>query len=196
MKSLLVLVVLIFSFLQGFSQEKNYEITVAGIHIGDMKVHRYDSGELSYYKIRSKVSLWLLFRIEVEYNMTSSYRGNQLISSTSSTHSNKGDFRSSTNWTGKYYVVDVDAYKYKKDTVIRQPIRFNAGKLYFEKPPDDQAVYADNFGILTKAETDGNTVVMDILGNSNTYRYSNSIMSDATMYHPLKDFRVTLVSDP
>lgn len=177
------------------AQEKNYAISVAGVHIGDMTVQRYDSGALAYYKIKSKVSLWLLFHIEVEYNMISAYRGDQMISSVSETRSNRGDFKSTTKWNGKYYVVDIDAYKYKKDTTINHPINFNAGKLYFEKPPDDQLVYADNFGLLTRVETRGNSVVVDIMGNSNTYNYSDGIMSDAKMYNPLKDFRVTLISD-
>jgi hypothetical protein len=188
-------VVFVFSFAAVHAQEKNYEISVAGVHIGDMTVQRYDSGALSYYEINSKVSLWLLFRIEVEYSMISSYRGDQLVSSTSETHSNKGDFKSTTKWNGKYYVVDINAYKYKKDTTINRPIHFNAGKLYFEKPPDDQLVYADNFGVLAKAEAKGSAVVVDVLGNSNTYNYSGDTMSDAKMYNPLKDFRVTLTSE-
>lgn len=177
------------------AQEKNYEISVAGVHIGDMTVQRYDSGSLSYYKIKSKVSLWLLFKIHVEYNMISAYQGDQLVFSTSETHSNKGDFKSKTKWTGKYYEVDIDAYKYKKDTTINRPIHFNAGKLYFEKPPDDQLVYADNYGVLAKAEADGNSIIVDVLGKTNTYNYSRGVMSDAKMYNSLKDFRVTLVSN-
>ncbi len=195
MRALVLTAVFIFTFVAVHAQEKNYDISVAGIHIGDMTVQRYDSGALSYYEIKSKVSLWILFRIEVEYNMISSYRGDQLVSSTSETHTNKGDFKSKTKWNGKYYVVDIDAYKYKKDTTINRPINFNAGKLYFEQPPDDQLIYADNFGVLTKGETNGNSVVVDILGNRNTYNYSDGIMSDAKMYNPLKDFRVTLISD-
>ncbi|MEO8475413.1 MAG: DUF6134 family protein [Chryseolinea sp.] len=195
MKSLILPVVFVLALAGAQAQEKNYDITVAGVHIGDMTVQKYDSGLLSYYEIKSKVSLWLLFRIKVEYNMISAYRGDQLVSSTSETHSNKGDFKSTTKWNGKYYVVDIDAYKYKKDTTINQPINFNAGKLYFEKPAANQLVYADNFGLLTKPDAHGNSVIVDILGNSNTYYYSGGIMSDAKMYNPLKDFRVTLASD-
>lgn len=195
MRLLLLSAVLTFTFVAVHAQEKNYEISVAGVHIGDMTVQRYTSGSLSYYEIKSKVSLWLLFRIDVEYNMISAYQGNQLVSSTSETHSNKGDFKSTTKWNGKYYVIDIDGYKYKKDTTINRPIYFNAGKLYFEKPADDQLIYADNFGILTKAEANGNSIVMDILGKTNTYNYSGGVMSDAKMYNPLKDFRVRLVSN-
>lgn len=176
------------------AQQKVYSITVAGISIGDLNIKRFDKGDLTHYEMSTKISFWLFFRVEAEYAMTAVYRGDQMISSKSQTHTNKGDFKSSTEWDGKQYQVHIDAYQYKKDTVIVEPIRFNVGRMYFDKPAPGQKIYADNFGLLTPAEKSGNEIVVRILGNANTYRYRENVMYDASMYHPVKNYRVKIIS--
>ncbi|HTF18728.1 MAG TPA: DUF6134 family protein [Chryseolinea sp.] len=176
------------------AQKKDYEISVAGIEIGSLTITRELKGDLTHYDLKSKVKLWLFFRIEAEYNMTAVYRGDQLISSKSQTHTNKGDFKSSTEWDGHQYRVNIDAYEYKKDTLIAEPIHFNVGRMYFEKPVQGQKIYADNFGLLIPAVKNGDGIVVRILGNASTYHYKGNVMFDASMYHPLKNYRVKIVS--
>jgi hypothetical protein len=175
-------------------QQKVYAITVAGINIGDLNIKRYDKADLTYYEMSTKISFWLFFRVEAEYAMTAVYRGDQLITSKSQTHTNKGDFKSSTEWDGHQYKINIDAYQYKKDTIITEPIHFNVGRMYFDKPSPGQKIYADNFGLLTPAQKKGDDIVVRILGNANTYHYKGNEMIDASMYHPIKNYRVKIVS--
>lgn len=175
------------------AQQKLYDITVAGISIGNLDIKRYDKADLTYYEMSTKISFWLLFRIEATYAMTAIYKGDQMISSTSQTHTNKGDFKSSTVWNGHQYEIHIDAYKYKKDTLIAEPIRFNVGRMYFDKPSPGQKIYADNFGLLVPAEKSDDQIVVRILGNANRYYYKNNDMHEASMYHPVKNYRVKMI---
>ena len=188
------LVAFLFCSLTTLAQQKVYNITVAGISIGDLNIRRYDKADLTHYEMSTKISFWLFFRVEATYAMQAVYRGDQLISSKSQTHTNKGDFKSSTEWDGRQYQIHIDAYQYKKDTVIVEPTHFNVGRMYFDKPAAGQKIYADNFGLLTPAEKSGNEIVVRILGNSNTYRYKDNVMYDASMYHPVKNYRVKIVT--
>jgi len=174
-------------------QQKLYDITVAGISIGNLDIKRYDKAEFTYYEMSTKISFWLLFRIEAEYVMSAVYKGDQMISSKSQTHTNKGDFKSSTVWNGHQYEIHIDAYKYKKDTLISEPIHFNVGRMYFDKPAPGQKIYADNFGLLTPAEKSEDQMIVRIQGNANRYFYENGAMYEATMYHPVKNYRVKLI---
>jgi hypothetical protein len=175
------------------AQQKVYAITVAGINIGNLNIKRYNKSDLTYYEMSTKIKFWLFFKIEADYAMTAVYRGDQLISSKSQTHTNKGDFKSSTEWDGHQYRVNIDAYEYKKDTVIAEPIHFNVGRMYFDKPAQGQKIYADNFGLLTPAQKSADEIVVRILGNANTYRYRGNEMYEASMYHPVKNYRVKIV---
>lgn len=193
-RMVMVWVVISLTVIAVSAQEKTYAITVAGINIGNLSIKRYDKGDLTHYELYTKIKLWLLFKIEATYAMQAVYRGDQLISSKSQTHTNKGDFKSSTVWDGQKYQVNIDAYEYKKDTLISEPIHFNVGRMYFDKPTHGQRIYADNFGVLTPADKKGDEVVVRILGNANTYRYkNNNNMFDASMYHPIKNYRVKLI---
>jgi hypothetical protein len=175
-------------------QQKVYAITVAGINIGDLNIKRYDKADLTYYEMSTKISFWLFFRVDADYAMTAVYRGDQLLTSKSQTHTNKGDFKSSTEWDGHQYKINIDAYEYKKDTIITEPIHFNVGRMYFDKPAPGQKNYAYNFGLLTPAQKKGDDIIVRILGNANTYHYKGNEMYDASMYHPVKNYRVKIVS--
>ncbi|MGC3947022.1 MAG: hypothetical protein QM762_21310 [Chryseolinea sp.] len=176
------------------AQHKLYDITVAGISIGNLDIKRYDKAELTYYEMSTKISFWLFFRVEADYAMTAVYKGDQMISSKSQTHTNKGDFTSSTVWNGRQYEIHIDAYKYKKDTLISEPIRFNVGRMYFDKPTPGQKIYADNFGLLTPAVKDEDQIIVRILGNANRYYYQKDVMYEASMYHPVKNYRVKMIT--
>lgn len=176
------------------AQHKVYAVTVAGIHIGDLSINRFDKGGLTHYEMSTHISFWLLFRIEADYEMEAIYRGDQMISSKSKTHTNKGDFSSSTEWDGHQYNIRIDAYEYKKDTTIVAPIHFNVGRMYYDKPAPGQQIYADNFGLLTPAIRKDDNIVVKILGNANTYYYRENDMYEAYMYHPVKNYRVKKAS--
>jgi len=192
-RSLVITIVILFLADSVRAQEKLYAITVAGINIGNLSIKRQTKDDITHYEMSTHIQLWLFFKIEADYFMTADYRGDQLISSRSKTHTNKGDFKSSTEWDGRQYRIMIDAYQYKKDTIITDPIHFNVGRMYYDKPAPGQKIYADNFGLLTPAEVKGDEVVVRILGNANAYHYIGKAMHDAYMYHPVKNYRVKVV---
>jgi hypothetical protein len=65
--------------------------------------------------------------------------------------------------------------------------------MYFDKPAPGQKIYADNFGLLTPAEKSEDQMIVRIQGNANRYFYENGAMYEATMYHPVKNYRVKLI---
>jgi hypothetical protein len=195
MKQAIVVLLLTFIQLPVSAQEKQFRISVAGFDIGDLKISRSECDGYERYELRSKVKLWLLFRIEVDYNLVAIYEDGKLVSSESKTYSNKGNFSSTTRWNGTYYEVHIDAYQYKKDTAIHEPIEFDIAKMYFEMPDEGQKIYADNFGVLCEAERSADQVEVRILGNKSTYNYRDRVLSYARMYNPIKDYRVTFLSE-
>jgi hypothetical protein len=192
-RTLSVVAVVLLLAVTSSAQQKLYAITVAGINIGNLSIKRSVKADITHYEMSTQIKLWLFFKIEASYFMTADYRGDQLISSKSQTHTNKGDFTSSTEWDGHQYRIMIDAYQYKKDTIITEPIHFNVGRMYYDKPAQGQKIYADNFGLLTPAEVKADEVVVRILGNANSYHYIGKSMHDAYMYHPVKNYRVKVV---
>ena len=177
------------------AQERDYAIRLAGFQIGDLKVKKYPCDTLTCYELKSKVNFWLFTRVMVDYAVITKYYDVQLISSVVTTHSSKGDFESVTQWNKDHYRVKVNAYQYKKDTTIHDPIYFNVGKLYFEKPHDNEAIYADNYGVITRAKVvKGNEIAVSVLENDNTYLYDEDLLVRAEMYNPIKNYQVKLKS--
>lgn len=190
--------VLMVSCQQGFCQEKtkSYSIKVAGFTIGDLTATTFQKDTLTYYVVHSVVDFWLLFRVKIDYKVESYFYKNQLWSSTAITHSSKGDFESTTFWKGDHYTVKVNAYKYKKDTVIRHPIEYTVAKLFFEKPKKGQKVYADNYGLITYAKRSDkkDAFTVPVFGNNNMYFYDKNSLLKAEMYNPIKNYFVKLKS--
>ncbi len=172
---------------------RKYEIRVAGIHIGDMIAKKKTQDTLTIYSLDSNVSIWIFYSIKVHYTITSAYHSDQLLYSIVTTTTNKGNFNTSTIWNRDHYQVKVNAYKYKKDTVIRGPIRFNMARMYFEEPTVSIKLLSDNYGlILTPEKLDHNSWRCVLMGKPNQFYFSNGKLQRAQMYNPIKNFEVRL----
>lgn len=181
----------------GQTRIRSYAIKIAGFNIGDLVVTTYEKDSLTYFTLSSKVSFWILFKVNVEHTVISVYQKDLLISSLVTTHSNKGDFKSSTVWDKDHYVVNVNGYNYKKDTLIYTPINYSILKLYFEKPENNQPVLADNYGLIAPAEylKTNDALVVSVLGNNNTYYYRDRSLVKVMMYSPIKDYQIKFKSE-
>lgn len=181
----------------GQTRIRSYAIKIAGFNIGDLVVTTYEKDSLTYFTLSSKVSFWILFKVNVEHTVISVYQKDLLISSLVTTHSNKGDFKSSTVWDKDHYVVNVNGYNYKKDTLIYTPINYSILKLYFEKPENNQPVFADNYGLIVPAEylKPNDALVVSVLGNNNTYYYRDRSLVKVMMYSPIKDYQIKFKSE-
>ncbi|MEQ8363419.1 MAG: DUF6134 family protein [Cyclobacteriaceae bacterium] len=174
---------------------RNFDIRLAGFKIGELTAHQTKVNDsTTNYNLTSKVSFWLFFQVNVDYAYTSTFLHGQLISSEVKTVTNKGNFISTSKWEKDHYKVEVDAYDYKKDTVLMEPITFNIAKLYFEEPQKGDKIFADGYGILSLAETiDEKSYLVEVLGNKNKYYFEDGLLIRASMDSPIKNYEVQLI---
>lgn len=179
---------------RGAVEKREYDITVAGINIGEMTATREtDNDNFTHYSIRSRVSFWFFVRINVEYSVISVYRDNHLITSTVTTNSNRGNFNSTIQWKEDHYQVNVNGYKYSNDVAIRDTIAYNSARMYFEHPALNSSVLADNYGLMVSTENiQENVYGVSVQGNRNKFYFAKGKVIRAVMHHPIKNFEVTL----
>ena len=174
-------------------EERKYDITAAGINIGEMVATRETKGEVTNYTLHSKVSFWFFIRVNVDYQVHSTYQGDKLVSSVVTTKSNRGDFKSTVQWNTDHYDVHVNGYKYTNDTPIKDPIMDSSAKFYFEYPQHITTILADNYGVMVPAENiRENVYTVTVQGNKNTFYFDKGKVTRAVQHHPIKNFEVTL----
>ncbi len=175
-------------------ETREFDITVAGIKIGEMTAKKEVRDSITFYTVHSKVSFWLFVKIHVDYTVSTEYHHDKLMYSTVTTKSNKGDFVSTVSWTGKQYDVVVDGYKYENTTPIKEAIHFNSIRLYFDEPIEVKTLLAENFGVMAPVEVLEKRVTyrVNVLGNKNRFHYKQKVMHSANMYHPVKNFDIKL----
>jgi hypothetical protein len=191
MKSWVTVCFLTFSLMCRAEERKEFDILVAGIKIGELSASKVTQDSITSYSISSAVNFWFFFRVKANYSIVSSYRNGKLISSFVETKSSKGDFKSSVVWQEDHYVVKVDTYQYKKDTVISSPIYFNVARLYFEEPDKVKNLLADNYGQMAPSKKlEANVYQVTVTGNANRYYYKVGEMEKAIMHNPIKNFEI------
>lgn len=179
----------------GEIEKRTYDITAAGIRIGEMVATRETKDNYIYYTLHSKVSFWFFIRVQVDYSVTSKYKNNHLLTSMVITNSNKGNFKSTVQWSGDHYNVKVDGYKYKNDTSIKDSIEYNSARFYFEYPKGISTILADNYGIMVPADNiEENVYSVNVQGDKNRFFFKGGKIIRAIMHHPIKNFEVKLKS--
>ena len=195
LKALFATTFLFFLAQSGYAaiEKREYDITAAGIRIGEMTATRENIDNQTWYTLHSEVSFWFFVRVKVVYSVKSLYQNNQLMTSTVVTHSNKGDFISTVTWQKDHYDVRVEGYKYKNNVSIKEPIKNNSARLYFEYPQSISSLLADNYGLMVPAENIQKDVCMvTVQGNSNKFYFKSGRIVRAVMHHPIKNFEVKL----
>lgn len=173
----------------------HYDIRIAGFKIGALTAHQEKVNDsITIYNLTSKVSFWLFFRVNVDYSYFSTFLNGQLIASEIKTVTNRGNYTSTSKWEKDHYKVKVDAYEYKKDTILIAPITFNIAKLYFEEPTIGAIIYADGYGTFSTAESeDEKSYLVEVLGNKNKYYFKDGLLVRASMDSPIKNYEVQLI---
>lgn len=192
---LIILLLFLFSGSMVAAQKsvRQFEIRVAGFKIGDLTATQTILNDsLTEYNLQSKVSLWLFYRIEVTYSNTSQFLKEQLVNSVANTITNKGHFHATTHWQKDHYIIKSTGYDdYELDTIISTPIKFNIAKMYFQLPKNGTRVFADAYGVLSKAEfLDDKKFMVEVLGNRNKYYFQNGVLQRASMDNPIKNYDV------
>jgi hypothetical protein len=194
-KALFVTVLLFFSMdiVWAAIEKREYDITAAGIRIGEMTATRESIENQTWYTLHSEVSFWFFVRVKVVYSVKSLYRNNQLIRSTVNTRSSRGDFTSTVVWNNDHYDVRVEGYKYKNEVSIKEPIKYNSARIYFEYPQSISSLLADNYGLMVPAENvEKDVYTVTVQGNKNRFYFKSGAIIRAVMHHPIKNFEVKL----
>jgi len=177
---------------RGSAQEvRAFNISAAGINIGEMTVSREVRDTLTHYVMKSDVNFWFFSHVRLSYKVYSVYHNDHLISSQVTTQSNKGTFTSMVQWNKDHYVVDAQAYKYSNKEIIRGPIQTNSARMIFEEPIGKTRALADSYGVLASLDFKDNAYALDVLGKVNHYYYSKGLFKRAVVYHSVKNFEIT-----
>jgi len=196
-KFLIVAALLLFSLdiVHGAIEKREYDITAAGIRIGEMTATRERIENQTWYTLHSEVSFWFFVRVKVVYSVKSLYQNNQLIKSTVDTHSNRGDFKSTVTWNEDHYDVRVEGYKYTNEVPLKEPISYSSARIYFDYPYSVSNILADNYGIMVPVDkTEKGVLTVTVQGNKNRFYFESGRIIRAVMHHPIKNFEIRLKS--
>ncbi|WP_113923156.1 DUF6134 family protein [Cognataquiflexum aquatile] len=169
---------------------QEYDISIAGISIGEMTATRKISGENSQIDIKSKVGFWFFGKIELDFQTISVFNGNHFIKSDTKTKSNKGDFRSLIIWEKDHYNVKSRNYKYELDTEVKRKVFFSSASFYFEEPKNVKEFFAEGYGLVCPVTKHKDHYEVNVNGNKNRFYYVNGKLDKAVMEFPIKNFVV------
>jgi hypothetical protein len=138
------------------AQDKTFTIKVAGIKIGKLEAYHMTNSGFDYYVTHSTVDFSVILKIKADVKTESLYHNGVLLKSTVKSVLNGIHYSSKTFWKKDHYDIDCHTYKYRyKDTTLTKPIRWSAGKLYFEIPAPGDEVYTESYGKLGVLTTTG-----------------------------------------
>jgi hypothetical protein len=177
----------------GYSQQTlKYDVTIAGISIGEMTAVKKKDGDKTLYEIKSLVSFWFFGKITLDFNTKAHYQGRQFINSEVNSKTNRGDFTTKINWEKDHYDIKARNYKYEMDTVVRRPMYYTSATFFFEEPTSVKEMIPEAYGLpipITKAK---DYYEVTVNGNKNRYYYTNGVMTRAVMEFPIKNYVLKL----
>lgn len=168
----------------------NFDISVAGISIGEMNATKTKMGDETKYQINSLVSFWFFGKISVDYRSNTIYKNKQLFSAISTTNSKRGDFSSSVEWNKDHYKVNAKTYKFENNNPIKKPFFFSSAMLFFEEPKMIKEFIAENFGLPSPVRKEKDYYEVDVNGNKNRYYYIDGKLDKAIIYNPVKNYMI------
>ena len=175
---------------------RKFVVSLAGIDIGEMQATRVRTDSITRYTLVSKVSFWFFIRIHVEHKIVSEYHKDILVSTQSTSKSNKGNFVSSIVKSKDKYIVKASSYKYQLDTIIDKPIKFNVARMYFDRPSGVNEILADTYGVLAPAYySERDMLITNVLGNKNKFYFQKNDLLRATMYSTVKNYEIRRIKE-
>jgi hypothetical protein len=170
--------------------EVKYDVSVAGISIGEMTAVKKKTGQKTFYDVKSEVSFWFFGKINLDYLVKTEYQEKQLMIADVQSKSNRGDFRTLIKWNNDHYQVDAKSYKYDNNTSVRKPLYFSSAVFFFEEPKDIKEFMAEGFGLVSPIKKIKDYYEVDVNGNKNKYYYVDGVLDKAVMYSPIKNYVV------
>lgn len=158
-------------FVQAKAQTKTFTLKAVGIKIGKLEAYHIRNNAFDYYVTHSSVDF---ITIKADVKTEAVYQHGILIRAIVTSKINGEAYSSKTVWKKDHYDIDCHTRKYShKDTTITRPIRWSAGKMYFEIPKPGVEIYTESYGKLsTLEEVKKNTLKMTTPESRQIYYYS------------------------
>lgn len=185
----LIAVFLTIPLLPGICQEqKEFDITVAGISIGEMSAVKTVTNGITIYHVKSSVRFWFFGWISLDYFMNSEYHGKQLIKVDGAYNTNRGIFETTVAWKDDHYEVNAKGYKFENNKPVDKPLYHSSAVFFFEEPIGVTESMADNFGLVSPIRKVRDCYEVDVAGDKNKFYYVDGIFDHAVMYSPIKNY--------
>ena len=172
-------------------ETRRYAIEVAGLRVGTMTATRQpQAGAGVVYTLVSDVRVnFLLYHLVIYYQVVNRFRAGQLLLSTVTAHTNRGDFASRTEWRGDHYDIVADQYKHHYRATEPRPITYAVTNLFFGEPTNQPTAFAEYFGdYFTLSRVAPNTYQARRAGREDEYHYANGQLVTIIKKNPLKNF--------
>lgn len=128
------------------AQAKSFTLKAMGIGIGKLEAYHLRKNNFDYYATHSTVDF---ITIKADVKTEAIYEDGMLIRAIVTSKINGQVYLSKTVWKKDHYDIDCHTRKYDyRDTTLTKPIRWSAGRLYFEIPKPGVEVYTESYGKL------------------------------------------------
>lgn len=128
------------------AQAKSFTLKAMGISIGKLEAYHLRKSNFDYYATHSTVDF---ITIKADVKTEAIYEDGMLIRAIVTSKINGQVYLSKTVWKKDHYDIDCHTRKYDyRDTTLTKPIRWSAGRLYFEIPKPGVEVYTESYGKL------------------------------------------------
>ena len=153
-----------------FSQTKNFTFKTLGLKVGKLEAHHNSKNNFDVYVSHSTIDF---ITIKADVKTEAIYQNGVLIKAVVSSTINGQPYLSQTLWKKDHYQIDCHARDYNyTDSTLTDPIRWSAGKLYFEIPKKGDAVYTESYGVMgILEETKKNCLKMTTPESKQIYYY-------------------------
>ncbi len=172
---IIILYLTIFALRPVSAQNRSFTLKVAGIKIGMLEAYHLKNKSFDYYVTRSTVNFSFIMSLKADIKTESLYNDGVLLKATVTSTLNGTPYISRTVWKKNHYDIDCNTYKYTyKDTTLTKPIKWSAGKLYFEIPVAGDEVYTESYGKLgVLTQTGKHALKMTSPKSKQVYYYSD-----------------------
>ncbi|MES2566343.1 MAG: DUF6134 family protein [Bacteroidota bacterium] len=140
--------------------------------IGKLEAHHSSKNNFDSYVSHSTIDF---ITIKADVKTEAIYQNGLLIKSVVTSIINGKPYLSQTTWKKDHYQIDCHARDYNYvDSTLTTPIKWSAGKLYFEIPTKGAAVYTESYGVMgILEEIKRNTLKMTTPESKQIYYYNN-----------------------
>lgn len=157
---------------QVLSQTKNFTFKTFGLKIGKLEAYHSSKNNFDSFVSHSAIDF---ITIKADVKTEAIYQNGSLIKAVVTSTINGQSYMSQTIWKKDHYQIDCHAREYNYiDSTLTTPIKWSAGKLYFEVPKKGDAVYAESYGVMgVLEEVKKNALKMTTPESKQIYYYNN-----------------------